>query len=160
MEKNTQNQIFRGRKRGKGKGDAGKRGRIYIIISTINLYSFILYLTFRLPAGEAFFSLLAQRKESKERAAAPLRLPRSATSEIGGARTRCAQTACPFFRFQSPPPGSAPMAPLRPRILSPGENSQLGGMGVILLMPRVGWVNGRIVYPPGLLQNIVVSFPR
>jgi len=41
-----------------------------------------------LPAGGAFFSLCAQRKESKERAAKPLRRPRSPRSGTGGAKTR------------------------------------------------------------------------
>ncbi len=51
---------------------------------------------------EAFFSLLAQRKESKERAALPLRQPRSPGYETGGARTRCARTACPFLPVPHP----------------------------------------------------------
>jgi len=70
-----------------------------------------------LPAGGAFFSLLAQRKEPKEKAALPLRRPRSPRCETGGAKTRCAQTVCPFIRSRTPPPGSAPTAPHRARII-------------------------------------------
>ncbi len=71
-------------------------------------------LTLCLPAGGAFFSLLAQRKETKERAALALRLHRSPRCGTGGAITRCAQTVCPFIRFRASPPGSAPTAPIVP----------------------------------------------
>jgi len=54
------------------------------------------------PRRVAFFSLPAQRKEPKERAALPLRRPRSPGRGTGGARTRCAQTACPFFPVPHP----------------------------------------------------------
>ena len=54
------------------------------------------------PRRGAFFSLPAQRKEPKERAALPLRRPRSTGCATGGARTRCAQTACPFFPVPHP----------------------------------------------------------
>ena len=54
------------------------------------------------PRRVAFFSLPAQRKEPKERAALPLRRPRSTGCGTGGARTRCAQTACPFFPVPHP----------------------------------------------------------
>ena len=54
------------------------------------------------PRRVAFFSLPAQRKEPKERAALPLRRPRSTGCGTGGARTRCAQTACPFLPVPHP----------------------------------------------------------
>ena len=54
------------------------------------------------PCGGAFFSLRAQRKESKERAARPLRLPRSPRCGTGRAKTRCAQTICPFAPVPHP----------------------------------------------------------
>ena len=62
------------------------------------------------PCRVAFFSLPAQRKEPVvwsaphhcERAALPLRRPRSTGCGTGGARTRCAQTACPFFPVPHP----------------------------------------------------------
>ena len=62
------------------------------------------------PRRAAFFSLSAQRKEPVvwsaphhcERAALPLRRPRSTGCGTGGARTRCAQTACPFFPVPHP----------------------------------------------------------
>ena len=54
------------------------------------------------PCRVAFFSLPAQRKEPKERAALPLRRPRSTGCGTGGARTRCAQTACPFLPVPHP----------------------------------------------------------
>ena len=54
------------------------------------------------PCRVAFFSLPAQRKEPKERAALPLRRPRSTGCGTGGAKTRCAQTACPFFPVPHP----------------------------------------------------------
>ena len=54
------------------------------------------------PRRVAFFSLPAQRKEPKERAALPLRRPRSTGCATGGARTRCAQTACPFIPVPHP----------------------------------------------------------
>ena len=62
------------------------------------------------PRREAFFSLPAQRKEPVvwsaphhcERAALPLRRPRSPGRGTGGARTRCAQTVCPFFPVPHP----------------------------------------------------------
>ena len=54
------------------------------------------------PCRGAFFCLPAQRKEPKERAALPLRRPRSTGCATGGARTRCAQTACPLFPVPHP----------------------------------------------------------
>jgi|GEM_PF-6280274 len=54
------------------------------------------------------------RHTAKERAALPLRQPRSPRSGTGGAKTRCAQTVCPFLRSRTPPPGSTPMAPYIP----------------------------------------------
>ena len=57
---------------------------------------------YRPPRRMAFFSLPAQRKEPKERAALPLRRPRSTSCGTGGAKTRCAQTVCPFFPVPHP----------------------------------------------------------
>ena len=45
---------------------------------------------------------IRQRKEPKERAALPLRRPRSTSCGTGGAKTRCAQTVCPFFPVPHP----------------------------------------------------------
>jgi hypothetical protein len=89
--------------------------------NSINLSRFFLnrlvaISTLCLPAGGAFFFLLAQRKETKEKAALALRLPRSPRRGTGGAITRCAQTVCPFIRFPTSPLGSAPTAPHRARI--------------------------------------------
>ena len=57
---------------------------------------------YRPPRRMAFFSLPAQRKEPKERAALPLRRPRSTSCGTGGAKTRCAQTVCPLFPVPHP----------------------------------------------------------
>ena len=62
------------------------------------------------PRRAAFFSLSAQRKEPVvwsaphhcERAALPLRRPRSTSCGTGGAKTRCAQTVCPLFPVPHP----------------------------------------------------------
>jgi len=71
-----------------------------------------------IPAGFPFFSLRAQRKEPKERAARPLRRPRSPRCGTGEAKTRCAQTVCLFIRFRTPPTGSAARAPIFPGYIS------------------------------------------
>ena|GEM_PF-4941944 len=85
-------------------------------------------INYGLPAGGAFFSLRAQRKEPKERAARPLRRPRSPSCGTGGAKTRCAQTVCPFIRFRTPPPGSAARAPPSPDNLPcTHKNARRGG---------------------------------
>jgi len=91
--------------------------------NSINLLRFFLnrliaISTLCLPAGGAFFSLLAQRKETKEKAALALRLPRSPRRGTGGAITRCAQTVCPFIRLPTSPPGSAPTASVVPEYTS------------------------------------------
>ena len=81
-----------------------------------------------LPGG-AFFSLGMQRKEPKEKAAAPLRQPRPPRSKTGGAKTRYAQTVSPFIRFRITPPGSAPMASFVPgSSFTPINYCCLGGM--------------------------------
>ena len=85
-----------------------------LIVPTLQRGSAILTLqrhqTGSTPRREAFFSLPAQRKEPVvwsaphhcERAALPLRRPRSTGCGTGGARTRCAQTACPLFLVPHP----------------------------------------------------------
>ncbi len=46
-----------------------------------------------------------------ERAAKQLRTPRSSSSETSGAKTRCAQTVCPFIRSRTLPPGPSRFHP-------------------------------------------------
>jgi len=92
-----------------------------------HLLSFLL--TFRLPAGEVFFSLRAQRKEPKERAARPLRRPRSPGCGTGGAKTRCAQTVCPFAPVPHPAARLSGKGPHRPRTSTSSEPTpQRGGL--------------------------------
>ena len=104
------------------------------------------------PRRVAFFSLPAQRKEPKERAALPLRRPRSTGCGTGGARTRCAQTACPFFPvphpaarlsakglFSSPETRHASHRPLGGASVSPRGGGVCGGS-----FPR--WSVGTIVF--------------
>ena len=99
------------------------------------------------PRRVAFFSLPAQRKEPKERAALPLRRPRSTGCGTGGARTRCAQTACPFFPvphpadrlsakglFASPETRPAPHRPPGGASLPPRGGGFCGGS-----FPRSAW---------------------
>ena len=64
-----------------------------------------------LLAGGHPFLCLPKEKGKKERAAAPLRKPRSVGLATGGITKLAALKQCtPFFRFQALPPGSAQMA--------------------------------------------------
>ncbi len=92
------------------------------------LATFRANLPLRLPAGGAFFSLLAQRKEPKERAAAPLRRPRSVGFRTGGAKTRCAQTVCPFAPVLNPTERLSADGSCRLRNWLRGLGLLLGGM--------------------------------
>ena len=67
----------------------------------------------RLLAGVASF-LCLPKERTKERAATPLRRPRSISFDPGEAKTRCAQTVSLLLRDQSSPNGSAPTAPVVP----------------------------------------------
>ena len=73
-----------------------------------------------LPAGGAFFSLLAQRKETKERAALPLRRPRSPRCGTGGAKNSLRSNSLPLHpvprlaeRLSANGPPSCPNYPRR-----------------------------------------------
>ena len=87
------------------------------------------------PRRVAFFSLPAQRKEPKERAALPLRRPRSTGCGTGGARTRCAQTVCPFFPVPHPADRLSAKGLFFSPDTRPAPNRPPGGAG---LPPRDG----------------------
>ena len=135
-----------------------------LIVPTLQRGSAILTLqrhqTGSTPRREAFFSLPAQRKEPVvwsaphhcERAALPLRRPRSTGCGTGGAKTRCAQTVCPFFPvphpaarlsakglFSSPETHPAPNHPPGGASVSPRGGGVCGGSS-----PR--WSVGTIVF--------------
>ena len=80
-----------------------------------------------IPAGFPFFSLRAQRKEPKERAARPLRRPRSPRSGTGWAKTRCAQTVCPFDPVPNPAARLSDKGARRPRTPSSSQNNLQAG---------------------------------
>ena len=102
------------------------------------------------PRRVAFFSLPAQRKEPKERAALPLRRPRSTGCATGGARTRCAQTACPFI----PVPHPAARLSAKGLFSSPetrlAPNRQPGGAG---LPPHDREFRGGLIVPTPQRQS-------
>lgn len=83
------------------------------------------------PCRVAFFSLPAQRKEPKERAALPLRRPRSTGCGTGGARTRCAQTACPFFPVPHPAARLSAKGLFASPETRPAPNRPLGGASAL-----------------------------
>ena len=63
------------------------------------------------------------RHTAKQRAATSLRQPRSPRLGTGGAKTRCAQTVCPFIRPRPSPPGSVTMAPTPNHLPSKGKTA-------------------------------------
>ena len=83
------------------------------------------------PCRVAFFSLPAQRKEPKERAALPLRRPRSTGCGTGGAKTRCAQTVCPFFPVPHPAARLSAKGLFSSPETSPAPNHPPGGASVL-----------------------------
>ena len=70
------------------------------------------------------------RHTAKERAARPLRRPRTPRSGTGGAKTRCAQTVCPFDPVPHPAARLSGKGPHRPRTsTSPEPTPQHVGWG-------------------------------
>ena len=102
------------------------------------------------PRRVAFFSLPAQRKEPKERAALPLRRPRSTGCGTGGARTRCAQTACPLFPVPHPADRLSAKGLFSSPETHPTPNRQPGGASV---PPHDGAFRGGLIVPTPQSQS-------